>query len=138
MRHLGWDDQNFSATHDDFLILNLELQGTLEHVSDLFVVVAMERNNTTGAEDDSGQHAALAVDELPIEQWIYMLGGKVFETDVLKGRGVLRWFSHISSFSTRVQVTTHRVSLMITTEHVPVNGFAGSLGENFSPQPSAK
>jgi hypothetical protein len=138
MRNLGWDDQNFSATHDDFLILNLELQGSFEYICDLLIFMAMERNNATGAEDDSGKHAALSVDELPIEQWIHMLGGKVFETDVLKSRGVLRWFSHISSFSARIPVITHRVSLMITTEHVPVNGFVRRLGENFSPEPSAK
>src|ERR1035438_6463410 len=104
MWHMGRNDKNFRSAYDDLRALNLELQRTFEHVGNLFVIVAVKGNHTTGAQDDSCQHAALPVDELPIEQRIDLFGGRVVETDVLKRRGVLRCFIgvHVSApFSAR-------------------------------------
>jgi hypothetical protein len=68
VRHVGRDAKNFSRVDNNFLAVDPELQGAVEDVSQLLVVVAMLGNNAPFLEQHSSHHYFLADYELPLQQ----------------------------------------------------------------------
>ncbi|MEA2261143.1 MAG: hypothetical protein QOJ51_3968 [Acidobacteriaceae bacterium] len=88
--------QHFSGAHDMLLAFYDEFQGALEDVGDLLILVAMHRHDAASPENQPGEHALFARNELSIEQRIEVLHRHVLKSDVLEsGRLLHLWCAHI-------------------------------------------
>jgi hypothetical protein len=115
MWHLRRYYQNLSGANGDFLILNKKLQGAFKNISDLFILMAVERNNATLAQNDPRQHAPFPAHKLTIEKWIDMFNWKVFETYVLESWSAMPSFDCVH----------HLVSFAVVSSHVLNNSTCG-------------
>ena len=89
MRHVGWNDERFSGAHgEDATVAHGEAEGAFEDVRDLLVLVAVLRHEGAFAENDAGEHGALTINELAVDEGIQMLNRQAVKTDVLDVFGV--------------------------------------------------
>jgi hypothetical protein len=67
---MAWDGENLARVDNNFFAVDPELQRTLENISDLLVLVAMQRNNAALLHQHSSHHDVLPDDQLPLQQRI--------------------------------------------------------------------
>lgn len=85
MRQVWRDDEGFSCGDgDDASIVEGEAEGAGKDVGNLLVVVAVTRDDGSFAQDEAGEHALCAVDELSRDEGVELLDGDAVKAGVLE------------------------------------------------------
>lgn len=84
VRHVRRDGQNFTGVDHDLPAVDPELQGAIEDIGNLFVVMAMLGHDATLLQQDASHHDVLADHEMTLQQGIEILDRHRAPWDVLQ------------------------------------------------------
>jgi hypothetical protein len=76
------DAQKFAGSHHDFAIVDVELNRAGVNLRNLFVHMAVERNNATFFKHDARDHDLIPNNQLAIEERVQGLDRNIFPTNV--------------------------------------------------------
>jgi len=71
VRHMRRDRQHLARVHDDFLSVDPELQRAFKNVAELFVLMAVQRDDAASLEQHAREHHLIADNQLALKQRIY-------------------------------------------------------------------